>query len=116
MAEGNGPVNALMRLCAKRWADATRSSLASISPTSRSGCWTRSAGTAAVTRVLIDSTDGDRTWTTIGVSENVIEASWEALSDRSCSGCYTPVRGSTNVTPVAQPDYVPIVPTDQVNL
>ena len=39
------------------------------------------AGTAAITRVLIDSTDGDRTWTTIGVSENVIEASWEALSD-----------------------------------
>ena len=38
-------------------------------------------GTGAVTRVLIDSTDGDRTWTTIGVSENIIEASWEALSD-----------------------------------
>ena len=31
--------------------------------------------------MLIDSTDGERTWTTIGVSENVIEASWEALSD-----------------------------------
>ena len=40
-----------------------------------------SRGTAAVTRVLIDSTDGDRTWTTIGVSENVIEASWAALED-----------------------------------
>jgi len=39
------------------------------------------AGTAAITRVLIDSTDGERTWSTIGVSENVIEASWEALSD-----------------------------------
>jgi 2-isopropylmalate synthase len=34
-----------------------------------------------VTRVLIDSTDGDRVWTTIGVSENIIEASWEALAD-----------------------------------
>jgi 2-isopropylmalate synthase len=34
-----------------------------------------------VTRVLIDSTDGDRTWTTIGVSENIIAASWQALSD-----------------------------------
>ena len=31
--------------------------------------------------MLIDSTDGDRTWTTIGVSENIIEASWEALAD-----------------------------------
>ena len=40
-----------------------------------------SHGTAAVTRVLIDTTDGDRTWTTIGVSENVIEASWSALED-----------------------------------
>jgi len=34
-----------------------------------------------VTRVLIDSTDGDRTWTTIGVSEDIIEASWQALVD-----------------------------------
>jgi 2-isopropylmalate synthase len=38
-------------------------------------------GTGAVTRVLIDSTNGDRTWTTIGVSENIIEASWQALYD-----------------------------------
>ena len=37
--------------------------------------------TAAKTRVLIDSTDGESTWTTIGVSENVIEASWIALCD-----------------------------------
>jgi 2-isopropylmalate synthase len=32
-------------------------------------------------RVLIDSTDGDRAWSTVGVSENVIEASWQALVD-----------------------------------
>ena len=38
-------------------------------------------GTGAVTRVLIDSTDGADTWSTIGVSENVIEASWQALAD-----------------------------------
>jgi 2-isopropylmalate synthase len=38
-------------------------------------------GTEAVTRVLIDSTDGDTTWTTIGVNENIIEASWQALLD-----------------------------------
>ena len=38
-------------------------------------------GTGAVTRVLIDSTDGDATWTTIGVNENIIEASWQALLD-----------------------------------
>ena len=38
-------------------------------------------GTGAITRVLLDSTDGEREWTTIGVSENIIEASWQALVD-----------------------------------
>jgi 2-isopropylmalate synthase len=38
-------------------------------------------GTGAVTRVLLDSSDGRQTWGTIGVSENIIEASWEALVD-----------------------------------
>jgi 2-isopropylmalate synthase len=37
--------------------------------------------TAAKTRVLIESSDGERTWGTVGVSENLIEASWEALVD-----------------------------------
>ncbi len=40
-----------------------------------------SHGTGASTRVLIDTTDGDKTWSTIGVSENIIEASWQALLD-----------------------------------
>ena len=38
-------------------------------------------GTEAVTRVLIESSDGDDSWFTVGVSENVIEASWMALID-----------------------------------
>ena len=38
-------------------------------------------GTGAITRVLLESTDGDRTWSTMGVSENIIEASWQALAD-----------------------------------
>jgi 2-isopropylmalate synthase len=38
-------------------------------------------GTGATTRVLIDSADGEISWTTIGVSENIIEASWLALRD-----------------------------------
>ena len=37
--------------------------------------------TGAVTRVLIDFSNGERTWTTIGVSTNIIEASWDALVD-----------------------------------
>ncbi len=39
------------------------------------------AATAAKTRVLIESSSGGRTWSTIGVSDNIIEASWEALVD-----------------------------------
>ena len=51
------------------------------------------AGTGAVARVLLDSTDGERTWTTIGVSENIIEASWQALSDSLVYGLlHTPDR------------------------
>jgi 2-isopropylmalate synthase len=38
-------------------------------------------GTGAPTRVLIESSDGKRTWGTVGVSENIIEASWRALVD-----------------------------------
>jgi 2-isopropylmalate synthase len=39
------------------------------------------SGTAAMTRVLIRSTDGEREWETVGVSANVIEASWQAMED-----------------------------------
>ena len=38
-------------------------------------------GTGAGTRVLLDSSDGEDSWGSIGVSENIIEASWEALVD-----------------------------------
>ena len=40
-----------------------------------------SSGTAAVTRVLIESSDGANSWTTIGVNENIIDASLQALID-----------------------------------
>jgi 2-isopropylmalate synthase len=39
------------------------------------------AGTAAQTRVLIDSANGHRNWSTVGSSTNIIEASWQALAD-----------------------------------
>ena len=38
-------------------------------------------GTAATTRVLIDFEKGTRSWTTVGASANIIEASWVALAD-----------------------------------
>jgi 2-isopropylmalate synthase len=80
-AEGNGPVNALD--------GAVRAAIGVHYPALsgvhlvdyRVRVLDSAKGTGSVTRVLIDSTDGNRTWTTIGVSENIIAASWQALSD-----------------------------------
>ena len=80
-AEGNGPVNALD--------GALRTAIRSRYPAVdgihlvdyRVRVLDSAKGTGSVTRVLIDSTAGERTWTTIGVSENIIAASWQALSD-----------------------------------
>ncbi|MFV1990311.1 MAG: alpha-isopropylmalate synthase regulatory domain-containing protein, partial [Acidimicrobiales bacterium] len=47
--------------------------------------------TGAKTRVLIESTNGERSWTTIGVSDNIIEASWEALVDSYVYGLLHPL-------------------------
>jgi 2-isopropylmalate synthase len=38
-------------------------------------------GTAAITRVLVDAADGERRWSTLGASPNIVEASWQALAD-----------------------------------
>ena len=80
-AEGNGPVNALD--------DAVRQALLPVYPELRRVHLTDykvrildgDAGTAALTRVLIDSSDGDKVWSTVGSSTNIIEASWQALAD-----------------------------------
>ena len=80
-AEGNGPVNALD--------SALRQAIGKYYPSLshihlidyRVRVLDTKLGTGAVTRVLIDTTDGENTWTTIGVSENIIEASWRALYD-----------------------------------
>ena len=79
--EGNGPVNALDA--------ALRNALGDIYPALDRISLTdfkvrvldTGKGTGAITRVLLDSTDGSREWSTIGVSENIIEASWQALVD-----------------------------------
>jgi 2-isopropylmalate synthase len=79
VAEGNGPVNALDR--ALRGAITDRHPhLADIELTNyKVRILDEDHGTGAVTRVLLDSSDGEREWGSIGVSENIIEASWEAL-------------------------------------
>jgi 2-isopropylmalate synthase len=80
-AEGNGPVNALDT--------AVRKALVEFYPDIRAihlidykvRIIDSASATAAKTRVLIDSTDGEDTWTTVGSSTDIIEASWLALAD-----------------------------------
>jgi 2-isopropylmalate synthase len=77
--EGNGPVNALDH--------ALRSSLAAVYPEIghlelidyKVRILDAAHGTDAVTRVLIETSDGTTSWTTIGVAANILEASWQAL-------------------------------------
>jgi 2-isopropylmalate synthase len=80
-AEGNGPVNALDAALRKAlltsYPELDRIHLADY----KVRILNENVGTAATTRVLIESTDGEKEWGTIGVSENIIEASWEALVD-----------------------------------
>lgn len=80
-AEGNGPVNALDQ--ALRDALVARvPELADIGLVNfKVRILDETKGTDAVVRVLLESTAAGETWGTIGVSENVIEASWEALVD-----------------------------------
>jgi 2-isopropylmalate synthase len=78
-AEGHGPVNALDRALRDAITD-LHPHLADIELVNyKVRILDEHHGTDAVTRVLLDSTDGERSWGTIGVSENIIEASWEAL-------------------------------------
>ena len=89
--EGNGPVNALdaaLRFAMKRhYADM----LDSISLTDyKVRVLDTGRGTGAVTRVLLESTNGQETWSTMGVSENIIEASWQALADSVVYGFLHP--------------------------
>jgi 2-isopropylmalate synthase len=80
-AEGDGPVNALDRALRRAFGERFPA-LDHVHLTDyKVRVLDTSRGTGAVTRVLVDSTNGERDWTTIGVSENLIEASWQALYD-----------------------------------
>ena len=79
--EGNGPVNALDQ--------ALRSAISQAYPEVakfqlidyKVRILDQGKGTDAVTRVLIETSDGERSWVTVGVGANVVEASWGALVD-----------------------------------
>jgi 2-isopropylmalate synthase len=79
--EGNGPVNALDRAL-RRALERAYPQLAKMELTDyKVRIMPGKHGTDAVTRVLIETTDHEREWTTVGVHGNVIEASWLALHD-----------------------------------
>ncbi len=80
-AEGNGPVNALDSALRKA-IESCYPALSRITLTDfKVRVLNEKKGTRAVVRVLIESSDGEKSWGTIGVSENIIEASWQALED-----------------------------------
>lgn len=81
VGEGNGPVNALDAALRTALGDRYPAIAAIHLVDFKVRILDSSAASDAITRVLIDSTNGDETWTTIGVSSNVIEASWQALID-----------------------------------
>jgi len=80
-ADGNGPVNALNTAVRKALLP-LYPGLAGVHLTDyKVRILDGEAGTAAQTRVLIDSANSHRAWSTVGCSTNIIEASWQALAD-----------------------------------
>lgn len=79
--EGNGPVNALDHALRKAllpvYPELDKLTLVDF----KVRILDASSGTDAVTRVLIETSDGATTWVTVGVGANIVEASWEALGD-----------------------------------
>ena len=82
VAEGNGPVNALDQAMRKALLD-FYPQLGEVELTDYKVRVVSQGpgGTGAVVRVLVESTDGEQTWATVGASTNIIEASWQALAD-----------------------------------
>jgi len=93
-AEGNGPVNAI-DTALRRAVQKAYPHLANIHLTDYKVRILDGGGaTGAVTRVLLSATDGVRDWTTIGVSPNIIEASWRALEESVVYGLlHAPAQG-----------------------
>ncbi|MGI8605056.1 MAG: citramalate synthase [Verrucomicrobiales bacterium] len=81
VAEGDGPVNALDGALRKALAPRYPQLSAMTLTDYKVRIIDSHAGTAAKTRVLIESSDGSTSWGTVGVSYDIIDASWQALVD-----------------------------------
>lgn len=89
-AEGDGPVSALDNALRKALTNAYPELAHITLEDYRVRVLEGSEGTAARVRVLIDTSNHQRGWTTVGVSENIIGASWEALVDGYLFGLLHP--------------------------
>ena len=91
-AEGHGPVgaldNALRKALSNEYPELENITLEDY----RVRVLDENIGTGATVRVLIDTSNGQGEWTTVGVSSNIIEASWEALTDGYLYGLLHPRR------------------------
>jgi 2-isopropylmalate synthase len=91
-AEGHGPVgaldNALRKALSNEYPELEHITLDDY----RVRVLDENIGTGATVRVLIDTSNGQGEWTTVGVSSNIIEASWEALTDGYLYGLLHPRR------------------------
>ena len=89
-AEGHGPVgaldNALRKALGNEYPELGHMALEDY----RVRVLDENIGTGATVRVLIDTSNGELEWTTVGVSDNIIEASWEALTDAYLFGLLHP--------------------------
>ena len=82
VAEGDGPVHALdnaLRQCLEKFYPKELNHIKLTDYKVR--VLSAADGTAAMVRTVVESTDGTSSWSTVGVSENIIEASWHALVD-----------------------------------
>ena len=95
VSEGNGPVNAidtaLRAALTDHYPQLSKVHLTDYKVRILDGA----TATGAVTRVLIDATNGEKSWTTIGVSANIIEASWRALEESLVYGLLSAERAAT---------------------
>ncbi len=95
-AEGQGPVGALDNALRKALSNDYPELEHIVLEDFRVRVLDETHGTGAVVRVLIDTSNGQREWTTVGVSENIIEASWEALVDGYLYGLLHPREDDTS--------------------
>jgi 2-isopropylmalate synthase len=102
-AEGNGPVQALDSAFRKAlqpaYPDVVNFQLADYKVRILDG----EHATGAITRVLVDTRNGEQNWVTVGASSNIIEASWRALADSFEYGLLESAARGTTLQPLATP-------------